>query len=89
VDVTTIPALTLEQQSKYADYVTKKMMEEPKEVHLAWLKGSVLPELLASSKTYWNIMSYGNIAYILMHISPSNALWIELAKEYDLSVSRF
>lgn len=81
--VDAIVNMTLVEQSKFSDYVTEMMMKEPKETHLAWIEQSVLYQLSIIEKSRMNAAGYGNMAYALLHISPSNPLWIKLAQAYS------
>jgi hypothetical protein len=82
-DPVSISAMSLVKQAQYADYVTKKMMtKEPRDVHRAWIKEAVLPQLLIHDKSNMHVASFGNLALILMYLSPSDPLWISVANAF-------
>ncbi len=80
--------MTLVQQANYADYVTMKVMAEPKEIHFGWLKNDVLPQLRIFSKERANAASYGNMAYVLLHLAPTEPLWGDIAHYYNAFLNK-
>ncbi len=83
VTTATVANMTLAKQTEYADYVTRKMMEEPKEIHLAWIEHDLLTQLSSFDRSRMNVASYGNMAYILLHVSPADPLWVRIAVGYS------
>ena len=79
----TIRTATLHKQAESVDYVTVAMFHEPLNALLEFIDEQIIPSLSHVTLESMNEAAVGNLAYMLIHLSPKTKQWKELAKFYN------